>query len=47
MKDIKKMTENTRVIRKQKWLETIMNVSPVDDNLHVCVLLGRNIPHDT
>ena len=31
--EMKKMPENKRVIREQKWLETNINISLVDDNL--------------
>ena len=43
----KNMGENTRVVREQKRLETSMNIPPVDDNLYIHTLRGRNIPYDT
>ena len=41
------MTENATIVREQIWLETNMNVPPVDENLYVCALRSRNIPYDT
>ena len=37
------MSETTWVTREQKRLEIQMNV---DDNFHVCMLRGRNLPND-
>ena len=40
------MTENSRIAREYRRLTTNMNVSQVDEKLHVRSLRNRNIPYD-
>ena len=41
-----KMTENVKIARECRRLETNMNVPPVDNYLHVRKLRSRNISYD-
>ena len=41
-----KMTENIKIVRECRMLETDLNVPPVDDDLYVRTLRNRNSPYD-
>ena len=40
------MTENIKMVRECRRLETDMNIPPVDNNQYVRTLRSRNIPYD-
>ena len=46
-KQLKENDRNFKTIREHRRLETDMIIPPVDNNLYVCALKGRNIPYDT